>query len=203
MARCLIYILISLIFFSCIKKETNSEFSYFYSEELKIDKMTDKSTAYKAILGNDSLLLYSASRGLMKKVKYKIKVDGIYVIKDKELLLLYPFDRGVEIKRPKKLTSFFYPKVTLVEKKNYYTEGGKKNTIYHFVEGGFDETLDSYYMEGEGFICFYKYSENRFLYLNSPNALRVSTLFLNDSTFFAMLKLREIDKKMWREFNKN
>jgi hypothetical protein len=88
----------------------------------------------------------------------------------------------------------------LVQKKKYLVNN-KQYTILHFLETGFDETVDSYYLEGEDFICFYKYADNDFLYLDSPEASKVSTQFLKDSTFFAMLKLRKIDEYMGRDNN--
>jgi hypothetical protein len=55
-------------------------------------------------------------------------------------------------------------------------------------------------MDGEGFICFYKYADDNFIYLDTPDAIELSSQFLTDSTFFAMLKMREIDKRMGRKF---
>lgn len=192
------YMLVFLVIFSCQRGETEKEYIYFSTKDLKIDTLHNKAIKYKAILTSDSIKLFD-NQSLITKFKYSIADDGIYVVKDRTSVLLYSFTDSINIVRPNGLIPPFYKSVRLVDKRDYQLKD-KKRTIYHFVESGYDETLDSYYMEGEGFICFYKYAEDSFLYLDSPDAIELSSQFLNDSTFFAMLKMRIIDKKMGRRF---
>lgn len=193
-----IYILLFLFALSCKENKEHIEYSYFYTKELKLDSLANKTTTYKAILINDTLKLYHLN-DLIQKSKYKISDEGIYIDTNRNLQLLYSFNNKAEIKRAENLLPFFYKSVKLTDRKDYYLKN-EKFTIYHFIEKGGDETLDSYYLKGEGFICFYKYADDKFLYLNSPKAIKVSAQFLNDKTFFAMLKMKEIDKKMGRKF---
>ena len=192
------YMLGVLMFFSCQRRETEKEYIYFFSKDLKIDTLHNKAIKYKSILSSDSIKLFD-NQSLITKFKYSITDNGIYVVKDGTSSLLYSFTDSTNIVRPDGLIPPFYKSVRLVDKKDYQLKG-KKRTIYHFVESGYDETLDSYYMDGEGFICFYKYADDNFIYLDTPDAIELSSQFLTDSTFFAMLKMREIDKRMGRKF---
>lgn len=192
-----LYVLVFLIFISCKRKEAEKEFIYFSSKELKIDTLNNKLVKYKALLSPDSIKLFD-NQNLIGRFNYNIINKGIYIIIDGTASLLYSLTDSANTVRPDELFPPFYKNVQLVDKK-YYQLKGKKTTVYHFVESGYDETLDSYYMEGEGFICFYKYADDFFIYLNSPNAIELSSQFLTDSTFFAMLKMKEIDKKMGRK----
>lgn len=192
------YILVFLVIFSCQRKETEKEYIYFSTKAVNIDTLNNKSAKYRVLLSSDSIKLFD-NQDLIVKAKYNITDKGIYVVKNEKLCLLYSFTDSTDIVRENELIPPFYKRVRLVGKKDYQIKGEAK-TVYHFVESGYDETLDSYYMEGEGFICFYKYAEDSFLYLDTPNAIELSSQFLTDSTFFAMLKMREIDKRMGRKF---
>ncbi|KZE77350.1 hypothetical protein [Myroides marinus] len=193
-----IYVLFILVFLSCKRREFQREFNFIVSEDLVIDTSHSISVGHRAIVSYDSIKLFE-SQDLVTKFKYSVTEDGIFLIKGRTSNLLYSFKDSTDIVRPGELTQFFYESVKLVDKREYQLKN-EKRVIYHFVESGFDETLDSYYMYGEGFICFYKYADNSFIYLNSPKALEISSVFLNDSTFFAMLKMRNIDKQMGRQF---
>lgn len=198
MKNSLIYLLGFTVFFSCHKIETERKYSYFSSTDLKIDSLHKKNVKFKSIISTDSVKLFN-DQGLMTQFKYSISDTSINFVKDKKISILYSFTDSTNIARPNELLPLFYKNVRLVNKKDYQIND-KKKTIYHFIESGYDETLDSYYLEGEGFICFYKYSDKHFLYLDSPNSIEVSSQFLTDSTFFSMLKMRNTDKMMGRKF---
>lgn len=193
-----IYVSVLFISISCQRKDIEKEYVYFSTNELRVNTLHNKFVKYKALLSSDSIKLFD-NQDLITKFKYSITDNGIYIIKDTTSFLLYSFTDSTNVIRPNELLPSFHKSVRLVEKKDYQIKN-KKRTVYHFVESGYDETLDSYYMEEEGFICFYKYAEDNFLYLDSPDAIELSSQFLTDSTFFAMLKMRETDKKMGRKF---
>jgi len=75
----------------------------------------------------------------------------------------------------------------LVAKKKYIINEVEYQ-IYHFLESDYDTTLDSYYLVGEGFICFYEFKGSEFLYLDSPKALEVYKIFSEDYSFNAVLQ---------------
>lgn len=194
------YLIVSslLVFCSCQIKEPSKEFRYFYTTEVTLDSLTNKPLAYKSIVSADSVSIFDDQR-LLNKIRYKLTDSGICVLTDTSSLLLYPFKDTSKILRDESLHSFFYNSVRLINKRSYSFKGQKK-IVYHFIESGFDETLDSYYLEDVGFICFYKYAQDHYLFLDSPDAFEISGQFLGDSSFFAMIHMREIDKKMGRKF---
>lgn len=201
----LIYLLILVGFSSCKNdinedKIENNLFLFFKAsnDEFGNIKM-QKDFAYEVLVKKDSIKIYR-KKSLVNSFVFKIDNKGIYIKKEDKYRILYPFEMNVSIDRNEDLTNIFYKNVILEGKKTYFLKG-KKITLYHFIENGFDGSLDSYYMEGEGFICFYKYNDDDFFYLNSPKALEVSKVFLNDSTFFAKLKLEKIDEE-WENSNK-
>ena len=198
----LIYLLIILGISSCKKDihEDKVEENLFFkatTDEFGNIKI-QKDFVYKVLVKKDSIKIYRKN-SLVNSFVYKTDSKGIYIRKKDNYKLLYPFELNVYLDRDEDLTNKFYKNVILEGKKIYFLKD-KKVTLYHFIENGFDGSLDSYFMEGEGFICFYKYNDDDFFYLNSSKALEVSKAFLNDSTFFAKLKLEKIDKE-WEKSN--
>lgn len=184
--------------FACKSKQNREIYSYVYCEGISIEKCNFNSIAYKSVVSSDKVLI-SDSFAFNIEFNYKIIDDDIFVIKDDSSFILYNFKDTTSFFRKKEIIPPFYKEVKLVGIKDYYVDGDAK-TIYHFVENGFDGSLHSYFLKGEGFICFYEYNENRYIYLNSPRALEISSQFLNDTNFFAFLKLKETDKMIKRKY---
>lgn len=198
MKKIIAMILLSSLF-SCEKEKAALKYDYFYSTELELKEPSKKDISYSAVTRNDSVYIYH-NLSAIDKYRYTVNSDGIFVVQGDKLSNIYSFQLNKKIIRNEELTKFFFREVQMVEKKDYVIDD-IKYTLYHFIESNRHETLDSYFMEGEGFICFYRYSEDRFLYLNSPKSLKVSKTLLNDNSFFALLKMRKIDKGMGRKFN--
>lgn len=189
----LICLLVIIGVTSC-KREVNKDdkvkeknFLFFKASNEEGNIKMQKNFSYKISLKKDSIKIFK-EKYLVNNFIYKVDNKGIYIWNNDKYTLLYPFELNASLDRDKDLTNMFYRNVKLKRKKTYSFKE-KETTLYHFIENGFDGSLDSYYMEGEGFICFYKYNDDDFLYLNSPKALEISKVFLNDSTFFAKLIL--------------
>lgn len=205
MNKHLIIVPLLVLLFSCkekLKNEQVEEYVYFYTKDKNLKPLTDKHPSYKAVVSGDSIYFFEPDTILIHQEKFGRTKDGIYLLRDKDSLLLYSFKIREKVHRDTSLQYFFYENAILIEKKEYYLDE-KNYTLYHFIESGWDETLDSYYMEDEGFICFYKYANDYFLYLDSPNATKVSPAFLTDTSFFALLQMREKDKKIGRIFDED
>lgn|SRR5690606_24817878 len=198
--RCFI-IFILVLTVSCSQKNVEEKVLYYIEtnrDEL-ISGLRKDFFKYRVIIKDDSVNIFNKNQ-FIYNLEYKIDKKGIYILKDKKPKLLYSFEINNRIKRDDYLTDFFYDEVELIGKKAYNINN-KNFTIYHFLEYGVSETLDSYYLEDEGFICFYKYDSDDFIYLDSPKAYELSSEFLRDSTFFAQLKLRKLDLQMGRKFD--
>lgn len=198
MKYCLIFFL--LLITSCSTNEFEEKsFVYFVTNNQGLrsgNKQHD--FKYKVILKMDSLKIYKNEQFLCT-FKYKVDEKGIFIIEDNIPKLLYSFELNKKIKR-ENFKTFFFEEVELVETKTYKINN-KSFLVYHFLESDVSETLDSYYLIDEGFICFYKYDSDNFIYLDSPKANELSSVFFKDSTFFAQLKLRKLDKEMGRKFD--
>src|SRR5690606_1313084 len=198
MKYCLIFFL--LLITSCSTNEFEEKsFVYFVTNNQGLrsgNKQDD--FKYKVTLKMDSLKIYKNEQFLCT-FKYKVAEKGIFIIEDNIPKLLYSFDLNKKIKR-ENFKTFFFEEVELVETKTYKINN-KSFLVYHFLESDVSETLDSYYLIDEGFICFYKYDSDNFIYLDSPKANELSSVFFKDSTFFDQLKLRKLDKEMGRKFD--
>lgn len=199
--RYYLILLLVVAIFSCTTKKSEEKNLYYYvtNNQGFRSGIKEESFKYKAIIKNDSMKIYDKDR-FVYSLKYKINENGIYIFNQGVPKLLYSFKMNFKLKREDYLTNFFYKEVELIAKKTYNVNNNSF-TVYHFLENGVSETLDSYYLVGEGFICFYKYDSDDFIYLDSPKANELSSDFLKDSTFFAQLKLRKLDMEMGRKFD--
>jgi len=198
MKHCLIFLL--LLTTSCSTKEFEEKsFVYFVTNNKGLRSgIKQDDFKYKVTLKMDSLKIYKNEQFLYR-FKYKVDEKGIFIIEDDIPKLLYSFELNKKIKRDN-LEKYFLEEVELVETKTYKINN-KSFLVYHFLECDVSETLDSYYLIDEGFICFYKYDSDDFIYLDSPKAKELSSVFFKDSVFFAQLKLRKLDKEMGRKFD--
>lgn len=112
--------------------------------------------------------------------------------------MLYPFEMNHKLVRNNVLTSNFHDVVELRGRKKYVINGIEYK-LYHFFEETYDQTLDSYYLEGEGFICFYEFKGSEFLYLDSPKALEVYKIFSKDYSFNVILKAEKMKEDLLRD----
>lgn len=189
-------LIIYILFMSCSSKEELFEYSYI-SDTVDLESIETRKVVYKASIIGDSLIIVNED-GLKNRFKYLKEKDGLYIIKDGIKKILYPFELETEVIRDTSLVSTFYSEVKLIRKRKYFINE-KEFVVYHYIENGYDDTIDSYYLEGEGFVCFYKFADNEFLYLNSPKALELGEVFLRDTSFFAMLEMREVRKKYFKD----
>lgn len=184
------------LFFSC--KQDNvvvTEYNYFTADIWNKNTIKDKHVVYKALLEGDSLSIYKRDNGIREKFKFALDAKGIYVVENKRRKLLYSFEKNVKILRDSSVTKSFHNEVELIEKKKYIINEVEYQ-IYHFLESDYDVTLDSYYLEGEGFICFYEFKGSKFLYLDSPKALEVYKIFSEDYSFNAVLQAEMMRKNV-------
>jgi len=177
-----------VLFLSCVQKEkVVTEYNYFTGDIWNLKSMEDRQVEYKALLEGDSLSIYERDNRLKIKFKFTLDSKGIYVLGKNERKLLYPFENNVKMHRDSILSYYFYKEVEMVAKKKYIINEVEYQ-IYHFLESDYDTTLDSYYLVGEGFICFYEFKGSEFLYLDSPKALEVYKIFSEDYSFNAVLQ---------------
>lgn len=188
-----------LLLISSCKDDSLKEKTLFYyncdSEGHRSGKKAD-AFKYHVLIKSDSIKVYRKNQ-FIGSFMYKVDKEGIYAWHGKTSNLIYPFRTGIILQRTKGLSGLFYEKVELVQKKAYNVNG-KEYTLFHFIESMSHETLDSYYLEGEGFICFYRYNEDSVLYLDAPKAMEVKDVLLRDTTFFALQQLRQLDAEMGR-----
>lgn len=194
--RIIVAICLFVFLFSCKQKEEEFvEYSYFTADIWNPKTMETKIINYKVLLKGDSISIYKRNNGLQNRFKFTLDKKGIYVVNNDEKKLLYPFEQNVKLLRDSILAREFYKEVELVEKKKYIINEEEYH-LYHYLESGYDSTLDSYYLEGEGFICFYEFRGSEFIYLDSPKALDVFKLFSEDYSFNAVLKAEMIKQNV-------
>lgn len=185
-----------VLFLSCEqKKVVVTEYNYFVADIWNKNSTKDKYVIYKVLLEGDSLSIYKRDNGIRNKFKFALDAKGIYIVENEKLKLLYSFEKNVKILRDSSLTKNFYNEVELIDKKKYIINEVEYQ-IYHFSEIDYDTTLDSYYLEGEGFICFYEFKGSEFLYLDSSKALEVYKIFSEDYSFNAVLQAEMMRKNV-------
>lgn len=190
------------LLFSCKQKEVAVvEYSYFTADIWNPKSMEIKHIDYKALLKGDSLSIYKRNNEIKSKFKFAIDKKGIYIMENEVKKLLYPFEENIKVLRDSVLGKYFYSEVELVGKKKYIVNQIEYQ-LFHYQESSYDSTLDSYYLEREGFICFYEFKGSKFLYLDSPKALDVYKLFSEDYSFNAVLQA-EMMKQNVLESRKN
>jgi len=185
-----------LIFVGCSKNNANKVYRYhLIKNSSDIQDIDNKLIKYKCFFYKDKIEIRDSSNAVLGEYLYKITNEGIFIKVRTEYQLVYSFELGKNVKREIELQSLFLENAKLVESKKFFINN-TKSTLYHFIEDTGDMIIDSYYLEGEGFIGGYEYNDVDFLYLKTPKALELSKDFLNDSTFFAKLVLEKIDKKV-------
>lgn len=190
----LIILFLAFNLFSCKQKEDVKIFDFYNSQNLLVKK-----NSYKSVINGDSVSIYNDNKRMFS-FSYINEKDGIYIFSNNKKIPIYYFTKKV-LERDDSLLPFLPHKVRLLDKKYYETNENEKFLIYSFVESTGDEIYYTYYMEGEGFICVYKYDEDKYLYSNSPKAKKVANLFLKDTLFFAKLNLEDKERKLKQMMN--
>lgn len=195
-------LLISITFFSCNKAEMHNFKFHSLENSLEVKNINEFPVLYKAKILKNKISIESTKSGFLAEYKFKVTELGIFISQDNQDELIYPFKKNKIVKRNDKLQSLFLETCELISIKEYIINH-RSYRLYYFIEENGDMAIDSYYLENEGFICFYRHYDGNFLYSDSKKALDVSKLFLNDSVFFNKIVLEVNKQEAMNEFLKN
>lgn len=184
---------------SCSKDYLQYDFHSLKSSS-QINNIEELPVSYKAIIKKNKIEIKSVDSGFIAEYEYKITTAGIFVNYKNDDVLLYSFEKNKIVKRDDVFLSTFLEKCELIDIKEYLIEGESYKIYYFNEENSNDRSIDSYFLENEGFICFYGNYDDDFIYLNSEKALKVSG-FLNDETFFFKSVLERNKQKALDEYN--
>lgn len=198
MKQCFKYIGLFILMISCNRDYLHYNFHSLQNSS-QVANIEEFPVSYNAIVKKNKIEIKSVDSGFIAEYEYKIKEDGIFVNYKNADFLIYSFEKNKVVKRDEVFLSTFLEKCELIDIKEYLIDGESYKVYYFNEENSNDQSIDSYFLENEGFICFYKVYDANFIYLNSEKALKVSR-FLNDETFFFKSVLERNKQKALDEY---
>ncbi|WP_177735211.1 hypothetical protein [Flavobacterium inviolabile] len=92
-------------------------------------------------------------------------------------------------------------KTKLINQKEYVFKGEKYHLFHYSEEINSHKSFDSYYIKGIGFICYYNFDTDRYIFANDISKDLKNDL-ISDSTFFARYTVSKLFPKYYRVSHK-
>jgi hypothetical protein len=212
MKKFLFVILTIFSLFSC--KKTNLDntntlsYTLYNSENKPLKQDFYKLTNYH-LKNYDSIVVYMNDKECFSYNQKVVNNKGIYNHSQSNIILTHSFDKkNIETKGLKYYKPFLNKSTTLIDSKKIKIKEVEFK-LFHYSEIYNNNTsIDSYYLENIGFICYYNFDTDNYLLCNSIsnkslNIKELGSILVKDTSFFARYTVSKLFPNYHRKSNHN
>lgn len=212
MKKFLFVILTIFSLFSCKKTNLDSTntFSYtLYNSENKLVKQHFYKLTNYHLRNYDSIVIHMNDKECFTYNQKVVNNKGIYNYSENNIILTHSFDKkNIETKGLKYYKPFLNKSTTLIDYQKIKIKDVEYKLFHYSETYNSNNSIDSYYLEGIGFICYYNFDTDNYLLCDSIsnkslNVKELGNMLVKDTSFFARYTVSKLFPNYHRKSNYN